>query len=257
MAKEESIYNIIPRPLPKHAKPERYQSKFRESVKEEKKINKTECKTMGPPKVAPNDPDSFMKKRSKLPDMSEKKDFKYPDEDQRKPSVPKRSDVPIMGAKSNKNFIESNAVQNIMSVPKRPACNFVDAKDGSIHLLEPSGLTPRFIKKRDYGKTPTYLVKRKEALENAQDEYESYVQNSLQRGAMKCLPESERQNLLAGLKSNWEDLQHQYQGLSVVTDTTSKKNRKERMEAEMNELEREIECLEKHTKIYIVTGKDD
>ena len=60
-----------------------------------------------------------------------------------------------------------------------------------------------------------------------------------------------RQSIIAGLKKNWEEIHHQYQGLSVVTDTMPKKNRKERMEAEMNQLERDIELLEKHTNIYI------
>lgn len=35
-----------------------------------------------------------------------------------KEQVPKSSDKPIMGLKSNKNFIVSNAVENILSAPK-------------------------------------------------------------------------------------------------------------------------------------------
>jgi len=34
-----------------------------------------------------------------------------------------------------------------------------------------------------------------------------------------------RDEILAGLKKNWEQLHHQYQGLSVVTDTVPKKAR--------------------------------
>lgn len=60
-----------------------------------------------------------------------------------------------------------------------------------------------------------------------------------------------RQDILDGLKKNWEELHHQYQGLSVVTDTAPKKARKERMEAEMKQLERDIETIEKHKVIYI------
>ena len=40
-------------------------------------------------------------------------------------------------------------------------------------------------------------------------------------------------------------------GLSVVTDTAPKKNRKERMESKMKQLERDIETIEKHKIIYI------
>ena len=52
-------------------------------------------------------------------------------------------------------------------------------------------------------------------------------------------------------KKNWEEIHHQYQGLSVVTDTAPKKSRKERMETEMNQLEKDIELLEKHSHVYI------
>ena len=40
-------------------------------------------------------------------------------------------------------------------------------------------------------------------------------------------------------------------GLSVTTDTAPKKYRKERMEAEMKQLERDIEMVEKHRHIFI------
>ena len=60
-----------------------------------------------------------------------------------------------------------------------------------------------------------------------------------------------REVLLGGLKANWEDLHHQYQGLSVITDTAPKKARKERMEAEMKQLEKDIEMIERHQRLYI------
>lgn len=97
-----------------------------------------------------------------------------------------------MGFKSDKNFISTNAIDNIMSVPKKPAANYADTRHGATHALEPSGLTPKYLSKKDYGKTPVYLQKRKEDVERAQQEYEEYVQESLKRGAMKCLSESER-----------------------------------------------------------------
>lgn len=253
---EESIYNLIPRTPEKITKPDRYKSKFKDTVKDDQRANKKECKTMGPAKVPLSNPENFMKKRSKLPNLPEKRDFKYPDEEQRRPNVPKHTEKPVMGVKSEKNFITTNAVENIMSVPKKPASNFADTRGGSTHPLEPSGLTPKYMKKKEYGKTPGYLIKRKEDEQLMQREYDDYVQESLRRGAMKCLSDSERQNIIGGLKTNWEEIHHQYQGLSVVTDTAPKKNRKERMEAEMDQLEKDIELLEKHTKIYIASDNN-
>lgn len=88
-------------------------------------------------------------------------------------------------------------------------------------------------------------------MQQAQEEYDHYVAESLRRGQMEEVGEQQRSQLLEGLKKNWEELHHQYQGLSVVTDTISKKARKERMEAEMKQLERDIEMIEQHKVIYI------
>lgn len=108
-----------------------------------------------------------------------------------------------------------------------------------------------FFKKQDFGKTPQYIERRKEEMQRAQDEYDAYIADHFRRGAMQSLREEDRQAILDGLKTNWEQLHHEYQGLSVVTDTAPKKNRKERMEAEMKQLERDIELVEKHRIIYI------
>lgn len=116
----------------------------------------------------------------------------YPDENARRPPVPKHTEKPVMGLKSNKNFITNNAVENIMSVPKKPAAKFADTKDGKINDLEPSGLVPKYLKKKDYGKTPAYLVQRKEDMEQAQRDYDEYVRENMKRGAMNCLTNGER-----------------------------------------------------------------
>ncbi len=98
---------------------------------------------------------------------------------------------------------------------------------------------------------PEYLEERRREMEAAQAEYDAYVVESLQQGQMEQVRESERDMLLAGLKANWDQLHHQYQGLSVIADTAPKKARKERMEAQMKQLERDIEMVEKHKVIYI------
>lgn len=126
----------------------RYESKFKSTVKEELKSNKSPNKTMGPAKVNLRASGEFLTKHSKEPQLPEKTKFQYPDEDTRKPSVPKQADKPLMGLKSNKDFVKTNAVENIMSVPKKPAANFVDTPFGTTHPLEPSGLMPKYVKKK-------------------------------------------------------------------------------------------------------------
>jgi len=53
--------------------------------------------------------------------------------------VPKKDEKPIMGLNSKKNFIITNAVENILSAPK---------------LIKDD---PQWTKKKDYGKVPDYL----------------------------------------------------------------------------------------------------
>jgi hypothetical protein len=104
---------------------------------------------------------------------------------------------------------------------------------------------------QDFGETPHYLIKRQVEMQKAQEEYDAYIAEHFRRGALRCLTEEERASIINGLKANWEDIHEQYQGLSVVTDTMPKKNRKERMENAMKQLEKDIELFEKFTTIYI------
>ncbi|XP_064648121.1 enkurin-like [Lineus longissimus] len=248
---EESIYNLIPREEVKAQKQKRHLSKFKGMVTDEDKSNKAAYKTMGPAKVPIQTTDQYLKKHEKEPQLPQKSEFKYSDAERKKPPVPAKEEKPVMGLRTTKNFITTNAVENIMSVPKNPEHIYVDTKKGDKHTLDQSGLAPKYVNKKDFGKTPMYLSKRKDEIKRAQEEYDAYVSENFRRGAMKLLSESERQLILDGLKTNWEELHHQYQGLSVVTDTAPKKNRKERMEAEMKQLESDIETIEKHPYIYI------
>ena len=65
---------------------------------------------------------------------------KYERPGNKKVSVPKKDEKPIMGLVSDKNFIVSNAVENILAAPKLPTNNDKD-----------------FLKKKNYGKVPKYL----------------------------------------------------------------------------------------------------
>lgn len=73
----------------------------------------------------------------------------------KKDAVPKVTDKPVQGLKSNKNFIVTNAIENILSNAKKSE-EQVDWQ-----------------KKPDFGKTPEYLNRIKE---NIQGEYKM-IQN--------------------------------------------------------------------------------
>ena len=80
--------------------------------------------------------------------------YHYPDEERKRPAVPKAKDSPpLMGIKTTKNFITTNAVENIMAVPKKPAKNFADTRHGDTFPLEESGLVPKYRNKKVSQKT--------------------------------------------------------------------------------------------------------
>lgn len=53
------------------------------------------------------------------------------------------------------------------------------------------------------------------------------------------------------LKKNWDKLHHDYQGLSLVTDTLSKKSHKQRLEVSMDQLQKDINRLERFQTVYV------
>ena len=68
---------------------------------------------------------------------------------------------------------------------------------------------------------------------------------------MKQVTGSEHDEILQGLKQNWEDAMLQYQCLPVVCDNLYRKHTKERLEAQLKNIERDIELFEKHRMIYV------
>lgn len=54
-----------------------------------------------------------------------------------------------------------------------------------------------------------------------------------------------------GLKKRWDEVHHEFQGLSLVTDTTRKKAHRQRLEAAMKQLENDIKVYERSKTIYI------
>ena len=149
MAKEESIYNLIPREEPPEVKPQRYHSKYPPNIPP---TYSTFClKTTSMPGVAnvpgdlalpcgPHKPTAmnatlglpkgggkadaarFTKKGTgtmKLPEGKEglglvAKKFEYAT-GLKRPPIPSKEEKPIMGLKSEKNFIVANAVENILA----------------------------------------------------------------------------------------------------------------------------------------------
>ncbi len=67
---------------------------------------------------------------------------------QRKPAVPSIRDAPKMGTRTEKNFVQTNALDVVMTVPKKPERNIVDDRFGDKFPIDPSGLTPKYMFKK-------------------------------------------------------------------------------------------------------------
>lgn len=259
---EEHLIHLIPKEDEEKIVPRMYKSKFRHQVANDNKFEKFANKTMGPAKVNVRTPENFLKKsdgstaQMPRPPNSLNKynaglgvfdDSPY-ERQASKPAVPKVQNPRCK--QTEKDFIVANAVENITSVSRKPKLNYVDTKEGHKNELISSGLVPRFSLKPDFGKTPDYLKKRKETIAQAQEEYDAYVLEKMRHNSLQQIDQNSKDKVLSGLKAKWEELHHQYQGISVVTDTAPKKNRKERLEAQMSHLERDIALLERMT-VYV------
>lgn len=247
----ESIYDLLPKEEVKIEKPPRYVSKFRPTVVQEKKLTIKPKRTMGPAKVEVPSPENFLKKHSKEPVLPDKSQCAQEGRIHplKKPPVPPRTEIPPMSSHTERDFTKTCTF-----VPSKPKPIRVDNNRGHREALENSGLVPKYIKKKDFGKVPVYLQHRNEAERKKQEEYDNYVKEQREKEAMKQLSEEKRQAILKGLKMNWDKIHHEYQGLSLVIDTLSKKAHKERLELAIKKLEKDIDYFERFTIIYIANN---
>jgi hypothetical protein len=111
----------------------------------------------------------------------------------------------MLGIKTNKNFISQNAIDAIMAVPKKPEKNLVDTRKGHKFNLDSSGMAPVYIKKKDFGSVPNYVIQRKGEVARAQAEYDNFVTEYFKKGALRTMSDEERHAILDG-KSSYSHL---------------------------------------------------
>ena len=151
--------------------------------------------------LAKQDPQSFSKKGSGFFAKVNQSNCHY-SKQERKPPIPQNNDKPIMGLVSEKNYIISNAVENILSVPKNATKEKVN-----------------YLAKRTYGKVPKYISKVKTDIG---DEYQIvkdlHIQEEDEKMREKYLmPDDERRDLIAALKKKWEIVHKKYQEITHIT----------------------------------------
>ena len=209
--------------------------------------------------------------------------------EKRKDPVPLRTEKPIMGLVTEKNFIVANAVENILSVPKKPENPPTD-----------------FLNKPEFGKVPQYLGTIKQEIQEEKEYLKTLELERQKRSTggmeMEVIPEEERLEMLSKLQERLKELKLHYDkqqfavaaprnpskrkdfkveengpqtgapaaggdaaaageapkdkpkqnvGFNIATMDRTKQERKEGLEAQIDELEKAIEKLQKKN-IYVV-----
>ncbi|CAL1597462.1 unnamed protein product [Knipowitschia caucasica] len=246
---QESVYDLLPQEQVTFEKL-RYVSKFRPAVVQEEKLPRRPMRTMGPAKVEVPSPEKFLKKHSKEPKVSDKPQSAKEGRIHplQKPPVPTRAEISQMAVHPKQ---DKDSTKTFTCTTTKPKPISVDGHKGHREELENSGLVPKYIKKKDFGKVPVYLLRHNAEKQKAQEEYDNYVKEQREKQAMKQLSEEERLDILEGLKQSWSRVHHEYQGMPLIIETISKRAHKERLEADMKRLEKDIEKFERFKIIYI------
>ncbi|EPY40009.1 hypothetical protein AGDE_03919 [Angomonas deanei] len=149
----------------------------------------------------------------------------------RKDPVPSRSEKPVMGLKTDKNYVVANAVENAMAIPPKPT---------------PS--EPRPTERDDFGRVPDYLKEIQSEIQTRRQMADTY--NSQLRAANERWSElspQELSTLRGGLQKRWDMLNKEYQskGFSKL-ETPSQKSHQEEVEKQLCALEFAMQKLSRN-----------
>lgn len=268
LARGESIYNLVPRQEVKKERSVIYKSRFNqcsselnqsaERTKQNSNNNtnihpqesKGQHKSMGPATTSLRGPQEFLRGKQNNPPLPKGGSFKYSDKG-RKAMLPKQSEKSVVAVRSEVDYIAENALKNIKSVASEAQRNVVDSRKGSKQVLERSGLEPVFVFKKEYGRTPEYLEKRKEEMARNDEDVRRYMEERSRDGEMGMMSEGDKDKIILGLKQNWDYIYKEYLGLPMLIDTPAKRQHKERLEKAMKELETDVQLLQSHHSIYV------
>ncbi|KEG04736.1 conserved Plasmodium protein, unknown function [Plasmodium vinckei vinckei] len=150
-----------------------------------------------------------------------------------KDKLPDINDIPLMNITADVDYVYDNAVEVINAKPVEKK-----KKIGKVLLDEDPLL------KEDYGKISPYLIKMKEELKEKQN---LKKQDIIDEEKIAKELEIKKQDLLIHLKNKFDEINKEYMKISHVVDVNSvvKLKKKENYEKQLNQLEKDIQKLEK------------
>jgi hypothetical protein len=233
---EESIYNLIPKPPPVIVKEPLHVSQF-DGITGFATVQKRPHATMGEPADhIHKDPHDFLKKRSLRHDLPPK------------PIVPSHGNATLL-----KPPVPLPKVSRSVELPRRDFILENWRAAPKTTRLHPEVIPTFYTQKKDFGKVPRYLnrVKKETSAESAywQEVRESMMPEDTETHC-RLVSEEERIELLNGLQANLADIKRRYSALSFGQDHISFRKRKEKMEADMAQLEADIATFSRQN-VYI------
>ncbi|TPX70868.1 hypothetical protein SpCBS45565_g01535 [Spizellomyces sp. 'palustris'] len=219
----ESVYKLIAVEEPVPPKAERYKSRFSGMAHEEFKKGKKSAASMGPLKVPVPDPKEFLKKGERETGAGFAPP-QHPDRTVRKAALPKEPGR--LPSTSTKDFVRTNALDNINSVAKKPP-----SPPASYLTKKTYGQVPPYLRQEDPVPHPSQSL---HAQSHSKSDTRTRNQTILQQLAherqqraeqeagLVRLSETERLEILNGLHKNWQKLNSDYQKLSLTVDTVPK-----------------------------------
>ena len=181
-------------------------------------------------------PEKFYKKNHQykiLPPPVEKIKL---DNEIKKPAIITVKEKPIMGLKSQKNYVTANAIDNILMEPRKR--KIPNDKDLDYYM-----------NKKDYGRVPNYIRRAQSANQRNLDQ-KLRVQNENERyqnRMRKTLDNEELTLLREGLTKKLDSLQKEYGRISHRNkfDTLVARNYKENLEKEMEQVQKDLDSINK------------
>ena len=225
----------------------RYRSKYEKEIKEKARNPEEHMhKTFGYAEAPLLTPDNFLKRDEGIrfirPRTSDPRCCTS-----RRPPVPKHNELNQTIRDLNSNNEKDFKLFNIMRVKSA-----VTRSTGPKCFEQ---TPPSYIFAPKYGKIPKYLKKINEQQLAMELMAKQAVEHSKEPKDVRRIPHEEKQQLLDGLKHNWNQLQKEYQRMPLLIDTIPKILRKTKLENKLKQLEKDI-CLlnSNHNSIYIVSN---
>ena len=153
----------------------------------------------------------------------------------KKACIPKFFEKPILGLKSNQNFIKSNK-RNIFEMKKKKKFE-----------------KENFLKKKYFGQVPNYLKNIKNSINEEIEFFQKMKEeDKINRRTKILMSEDEKKEIREKLKKKYEEINNQYQKITHIKKVTSLGLKKKKIfwEKKLSQIEKDLVLMNRKI-IYV------